>query len=32
VIKSEGDPLAAPENLNTSSAGSTNTLTANLTQ
>jgi len=32
VIKSEGDPLAAPENLNTSATGSTNTLTANLAQ
>ncbi len=30
VVKSEGDPLAAPENLNTSSTSSTNTLTANL--
>jgi hypothetical protein len=32
VVRADGDPLAAPENLNTSSTGSTNTLTANLAQ
>jgi hypothetical protein len=32
VVKAEGDPLAAPENLNTPSVASTNTLTANLAQ